>query len=194
MRDAGDATFQLGKRFIRWARGIDVFLYNFPWGTGSGMTGYFLGSSLVPWQICEWVGQIFNYDPARIQKLLVSQKHFALFGIEAGYTIHNLWLQTIIEFGLLGLLFIAYLLKKGWHIFVLLYRLQKKVSSSIDLSRVWVVFMLLFSICLSVSFTIKFRNYWYFAVLFLFLELCVRDASFHFKQQQLKSEPSIINK
>ena len=194
MRDTGGAAFQLVKRSIRWARGADVFLYTFPFGTGSGMVTYFLGSSLVPWEIAEWYGRFFDYDPDRIQKLIVSKKHFMLFEIEAGHTVHNLWVRTILEFGLLGLFFIVYLWRKGLKIFVHLYRLQKKVSSGINLFRVWVVFMLVFSISLSVSFTDKFRSYWYFAMLFAFLELCVKNASFRFKQQQLKSETSIINK
>ncbi len=174
---AGAPIGQLIDKLIRLSRGVDVFMYTFPLGTGPGMSMYFMGSSLVSWNVTEWVGQLFDFDLTYIQRLLVNQTILIESGIGLGYGIHNLWFHTIMEFGLLGLVFVMYLWWNGWNKFVYLYRLEKKMPLGNDLSRTWVVFMLVFSICLSVFFAAKFRQYWYYAILFAFLELCVQKVS-----------------
>ncbi len=174
---AGDPIGQIVMRIIRWSRGVSVFLYTFPLGTGNNMNTYFMGSSLVPWNITEWTCQLFDIDLTRIKWCFVSNKIFVETGLELGHTIHNLWFRTITEFGLLGLVFVMYLWWNGWKIFVCLCRLQGKMPLGNDFPQVWAVFMMVFSICLSVCFEDKFRSYWYFAILFAFLELCVQKVS-----------------
>jgi hypothetical protein len=174
---AGALQFQAAKRLIRCARGVDAFIYTFPLGTGAYAPSYYMGSSLVPWKYTKKVAEHLGYDLDYAKQLIrPPEKKLLKLGYEASYTIHNFWLRSIVEFGVLGLVFALYLLWRGFKIFVRLYQFEKRGLLGKRSAQVWAVYMMVISMCLSVMFTVKFRYYWFFVLLFAFLELWSKSA------------------
>lgn len=165
------------RRLVMLARGADVFFYTFPFGVGSGMTGYFMAASEIPWTVSDMFGGLLGFDLDAVRRIIYSEKDIAVLGYEMSHSIHNLWARTIVEFGIFGLVFVAYLWWKGWKTFVFLWRCQKRTWGEIDFSATWVVFLMVLALSLSLHFTVKFRFYWFISLLIAFLETNVDSVS-----------------
>lgn len=161
---------QFSKRTIRWARGGEIFLYNFPLGTGAGMTGYYMGASKIPWTLAEKTAEFWGHEAWYAKYLISPEALVERVGYEVGYSLHNLWVRSAVEFGLLGTLFLIYFFWRVIRQFMTIFLIQSRIGHLRDVMAGWSVLLMMFSIIFSCMFTVKFRFYWYFVVMFLFSE------------------------
>ena len=92
------------------------------------------------------------------------------------YTLHNLWFQFIIEWGIVGFALVVYLWYGGWKLFRQATEVARRTRERKMMIPVWILFGFAGSLSFSMLFTSKFYVYWYFVLVFLFLRTTVREA------------------
>ena len=165
----GKASFQLAKRSMRLARGIDAFKHTFPLGSGAGLNSYYMGSRDVDWAVTEKVAGWLGYTLDYAQWLISPNDLEKQYGLHSAHTIHNLWMRVMIEFGLAGLLFVGGL---GIRMVAQGFRLLQEPSPNY---HKWAVFSMVAALFISLFFTVKFRHFWFLALMFLFLESLMKQ-------------------
>ncbi len=163
------------RRSLLLIRGLDVWYETWLWGTGPFLVPYFLGSSFIPATVSPMMVSYLgiSFDQALLgitrEGVLVTE------GLNS-YTLHNLWFQFILEWGIVGFALVVYLWHGGWKLFRQASEVARRTRERKMMTPVWILFGFAGSLSFSVFFTSKFYVYWYFVLVFLFLRTTVREA------------------
>lgn len=159
-------------RLILMARGLEVFIDNFWIGTGAQNVSDYLSSKSIPTNISLYVHKRLYEAFGNFMDSFNNSEDW-LFEFFSGRTIHNLWLNFILEWGITGLFIVAYVLCKGlsWTR-TAINKMTARDKNSIPLG----IFLALgISLSLSMLFTIKFRYYSLFVMILLFTDLLAQN-------------------
>lgn len=160
-------------RLILWARAVDVARFTMPIGTGPGLTQYYTGSDLVPAETLQAFATALDLELADTLQRITRSGTFFAFG-EKGYTVHSLWVEFVLEWGVAGILAIAWLLLGGLRIL----RRLRAAAATADRERLasaWAALLLAAMLSVSVITTVKFDLYWYFVVTYAFARMAAHD-------------------
>ena len=164
------------QRYLLLARGLDVMAYNYGLGTGPQMYTYYSGSTSVPTSVSQHLLRVRGLTDEQLWSG-VAYPDEAITGGPRGFTLHNLWVQLVIEWGAFGLAVELYLLLTFWRTYRRARRATKLLRGQGPTPGVWIIFALAVSVFFSVTFTSKFYHLEYLVLLFLFAEAWVREAS-----------------
>ena len=159
------------------ARSIDVLVHKIWTGTGPLNATYYFSSETVPAntfaKLFSWLGGDFVNAEEWIQ--------FEYSTFFSSRTAHNLWMNFILEWGIVGFVIIGYILYRGgtW-----LRKLWGNISDGESAAAPsWILLVCLFSVGLSLLFTIKFRYYSLFTFLLLFTGTAIREFESSYRSQ-----------
>jgi len=164
-------------RFLFLVRGLDVWVYTFWLGTGPFLHPYFLGSSFVPMTVSQMIFPYFGISTESALMRLTREGVLVPEGMNS-YTLHNQWLQFIVDWGIAGQAIVIWLWMWLWRIFRRACVVQRTTMKGRKMTHLWCLFAFAISLSLSVLFTSKFYLYWYFVLLFLWLDSAVKEISF----------------
>ena len=151
------------------ARSIDVLINKLWIGTGPLNATYYFSSETVPAitfeKLYSWLGGGFPNVDEWIQ--------FEFSTFFASRTAHNLWMNIVLEWGVIGFAIIGYVLYRGVLWLQMLWRSIRSGESAVE--PLWILWVCLFSVGLSLLFTIKFRYYSLFTIILLFTGTAIRE-------------------
>jgi len=78
--------------------------------------------------------------------------------------------RFILEWGVVGLIFLIYVVRQAWKLF---RKLQG--AHGVDTRAAWTIFSFAIALTLSMATTVKFALYWYFALVFVFVHQGVKE-------------------
>jgi len=166
-RVANSVERTVRNRLLHVARAVDVLWFTSFVGTGPGSDQIYRGSFFVPTTIAfEPVMEFFQEDPD------YAFSRFRRPGLEdqKAYTVHNLWVRFLLEWGVVGLIFLICVVRQAWKLFRKLYSVH-----GIDTRAAWAIFSFAIALSLSMMTTVKLDLYWYFVVVFMFVGQGVKE-------------------
>jgi len=160
------------------ARSIDVLIYELWTGTGPLNATYYFSSEAVPASTFAKLYSWFGGDFPNVDEWI--QFEFSTFF--ASRTAHNLWMNFVLEWGVVGFAIIGYILYR-WVLWLRMMWERIRSSDSAVLP-LWILWVCLFSVGLSLLFTIKFRYYSLFTILLLLTGTAIREFDSKRKKQK----------
>lgn len=161
-------------RAVRHVRALDVLLYTKGLGTGPGVSEYYAASFLVPPTISKLVLSHLGPDPS--PSLVYTRRMGISLDGSGASTLHSFWLKFIIEWGVVGVLAVLYLCRRGWQLLREVSALEG-MACDVDIMHLWILAAFALSMSISLLFTSKFPHVWIIVALFLFLDKSVRQTS-----------------
>ena len=144
--------FQAGvgtlERLAIWARGLDVLIATFPFGTGGGLYPYYMAASI----------------PAHFSFSGVAATIYARITAHEIVSAHNLYVEFIVENGLAGVILVGWYGLLCWRS----YKTFRRLGTSLDEQHRYLListFCILFAAALNVMTDATFKAYWLYAIL-----------------------------
>jgi len=158
-------------RALIYSRAIDVFIQNPIIGTGTGLVPFYLVSSRIPKHFSDWFEYKFNLINFGLPYLDRGGTFYDIPTYEDVITIHNLYLQFVLELGIGGIVFLIIIFYKGKKMFFDILSCSKEYNSKYSRIMYFSVFFLVITILFTMLTTVKFSIYWYYAILFGFVNM-----------------------
>ena len=181
--DAQTIVEGIQKRSLKYAKAGDVVVNIFPLGSGVGLQQFFSGSRLIPTNLSDSLGYAYAFDLWEVDRLTIGQKEDTdRLDQQRGFSVHNSYLEIIVELGLIGIILVLYLLiymaKHFFHIFSII----KRNTLSVSLIQLLSVFMMIASVMISILATSKFNDFWLIALAIGFLN-ALKNSSLKLDQE-----------
>jgi len=159
-------------RIILMARGVEIFMGNFWIGTGAQNVSVFLAAEEIPIEFSLTI-QSWLYELVGKYMDVVSSPEIWLREFFTGRTIHNLWLNFILEWGITGLLIVGGIIYGGTRWIRIAWKFIRSGDKRIIPFGIMLAYG--FSLSMSMLFTIIFRYYSLFVVIILLTGVLAHD-------------------
>lgn len=159
-------------RLAKITRALDVLVHTQLVGPGPGLAEHYGGSDAIPTTVSDLVLPLFGTSWVEVAPFVVVDGRLAPDGM--AYTFHNLWLDVMLDWGLVGVALVL-VLAVSW------YRMFRTAWSGMQTHRdptttrpFWALFSLVSALAVSVAFTSKFDLYWMLVALLMFAGASLR--------------------